>query len=104
MNAQTQEKALQKIVIFTQNMLQSAVDENWHDVFQKYDQRQSLIIEFFNGSIIMAEKIVAENINYIMSVDQQLMSIVQKSRDAMLAERKTISVGKSAVAAYAKNL
>ena len=103
MNAQTQEKALQIIVDFTQKMLQSARDKNWDDVFKEYDQRQSLIIEFFNGSIVMPERIVDEKINYVIGVDQQLMSLVKNGRDVILAERKTISIGKNAVAAYAKN-
>ncbi len=94
---------LQKALEITEEMMKDARNGNWDGLAQLDSKRQLVLEKAFAGKIYPEEaETMAEFINHILKINQELVSLSSKKRDSYADGLKKISTGRRARKAYSQ--
>ena len=89
-----------EIVQLTDQMLNSAKDAQWDDLFSQEKRRDALIKKYFIDATLNDETL-AESIRQVLDKDQEIQSQVRLERNRIAQELKKVTQGKNAIQSYA---
>jgi len=94
------QETFNQILELTDQMLNSAKEEQWDDLFTLEKTRDGLIKKYFVDSLLKDENL-ADAVRQVLSKDQQIQNEVRQERDRLAQELKKVTQGKNAVKSYA---
>ncbi len=94
------QETFNQILELTDQMLNSAKEEQWDDLLTLEKTRDGLIKKYFVDSLLKDENL-ADAVRQVLSKDQQIQNEVRQERDRLAQELKKVTQGKNAVKSYA---
>ncbi len=89
-----------QILELTDQMLNSAKEAQWDDLFSLEKHRDGLIKKYFVDTLLKDE-MLADSVRQVLKKDQQIQNEVRQERDRLAQELKKVTQGKNAVKSYA---
>ncbi len=89
-----------QILELTDQMLNSAKEAQWENLFSLEKHRDGLIKKYFVDTLLKDEAL-AESVRQVLKKDQQIQNEVRQERERLAQELKQVTHGKNAVKSYA---
>jgi hypothetical protein len=88
------------VIELSGDMLKSALIEDWDQVIALESQRDTLIMDLFAEPLTLPPDVVAEKIQIILDINQQLLEYGKRHRDELQQEMLKLFHGKKSVQLY----
>lgn len=95
-----QELDLGRIMELSSLMLDGAKKLQWDAVIELHQVREPLLREFFAGALGIEQNVIADSIQQILVIDQEILELGRIEKSQVKSQLKNIANGKTAVKAY----